>query len=63
MGEEEEDFQVFRWPLADYRRLDKKVLSPEFSCGGHKWSVAPFLLLRIFTSCPTHLLLPLGATF
>jgi hypothetical protein len=37
MGEEVDDFQVFTWPLSDYRRMDKKSLSPEFSCGGHKW--------------------------
>lgn len=37
MGEETEDFTVFTWPLKDYRRMDKKALSPEFSCGGHKW--------------------------
>lgn len=41
MGEEVDDFQVFRWPLKDYRRMDKKTLSPEFSCGGHKWCVFP----------------------
>jgi ubiquitin carboxyl-terminal hydrolase 7 len=37
MGEETEDFTVFTWPLKDYRRMEKKALSPEFSCGGHKW--------------------------
>ncbi len=37
MGEPVEDFQVFKWQLKDYRRMDKKLLSPEFSCGGHKW--------------------------
>ncbi|GAA5890945.1 hypothetical protein JCM8208_003103 [Rhodotorula glutinis] len=42
MGEEVDDFQVFRWPLKDYRRMDKKTLSPEFSCGGHKWNILLF---------------------
>ncbi|KAM0756443.1 cysteine proteinase [Meredithblackwellia eburnea MCA 4105] len=42
MGEEVEDFTVFTWPLKDYRRLDKKQLSPEFSCGGHKWNILLF---------------------
>lgn len=37
MGEETEDFTVFTWPLKDYRSMDKKALSPEFECGGHKW--------------------------
>lgn len=39
MGEETDDFTVFTWPLKDYRRMDKKALSPEFTCGGHKWYV------------------------
>ncbi|KWU45004.1 ubiquitin carboxyl-terminal hydrolase 5 [Rhodotorula sp. JG-1b] len=42
MGEPVEDFQVFKWPLKDYRRMDKKLLSPEFSCGGHKWNILLF---------------------
>lgn len=37
MGEEVEDFTVFTWNLSDYRRMEKKTTSPEFSCGGHKW--------------------------
>lgn len=39
MGEETEDFTVFTWPLSEYRRQDKKVLSPDFWCAGHKWYV------------------------
>ncbi|GAA5992402.1 hypothetical protein JCM11641_002734 [Rhodosporidiobolus odoratus] len=42
MGEDVDDFQVFTWRLSDYRRMDKKSLSPEFSCGGHKWNVLLF---------------------
>ncbi|GAA5845854.1 hypothetical protein JCM11251_002927 [Rhodosporidiobolus azoricus] len=42
MGEEVDDFQVFTWKLTDYRRMDKKSLSPEFSCGGHKWNILLF---------------------
>ncbi|KAI5479269.1 hypothetical protein MNV49_003787, partial [Pseudohyphozyma bogoriensis] len=42
MGEEEEDFKVFTWKLKDYRRMEKKALSPEFTCGGHKWNVLLF---------------------
>ncbi|GAA6026726.1 hypothetical protein JCM8097_005817 [Rhodosporidiobolus ruineniae] len=42
MGEEVEDFKVFTWKLTDYRRMDKKSLSPEFSCGGHKWNILLF---------------------
>ncbi|SCV67019.1 BQ2448_5665 [Microbotryum intermedium] len=42
MGEEVHDFKVFTWKLSDYRRADKRLLSPEFSCGGHKWNVLLF---------------------
>ncbi|GAA6033904.1 hypothetical protein NBRC10512_001767 [Rhodotorula toruloides] len=42
MGEPVEDFQVFSWKLSDYRRLDKRVTSPEFACGGHKWNILLF---------------------
>ncbi|ORY78391.1 putative ubiquitin carboxyl-terminal hydrolase 5 [Leucosporidium creatinivorum] len=42
MGEETEDFTVFTWPLSEYRRQDKKVLSPDFWCAGHKWNVLLF---------------------
>lgn len=43
MGEETEDFTVFKWPLKEYRRMEKKALSPSFTCGGHKWSVRTHL--------------------
>ena len=43
MGLEEEDFTVFTWKLSDYRNAQRKTLSPEFSCGGHKWSVSRIL--------------------
>jgi ubiquitin carboxyl-terminal hydrolase 7 len=64
MGEPVEDFQVFSWKLSDYRRLDKRVTSPEFACGGHKWCVVgsfaaganrtsePALLDNPFRTCP-----------
>ncbi|KAL8284094.1 hypothetical protein RQP46_004843 [Phenoliferia psychrophenolica] len=42
MGLEEEDFTVFTWKLSDYRNAQRKTLSPEFSCGGHKWNVLLF---------------------
>jgi hypothetical protein len=37
LGQEIEDFRVFTWPLKQYRKQDKKISSPEFECGGHKW--------------------------
>ncbi|GAA5900428.1 uncharacterized protein JCM6883_002840 [Sporobolomyces salmoneus] len=42
MGEEVEDFTRFTWKLSEYRRMDKKTTSPEFSCGGHKWNILLF---------------------
>ncbi len=37
LGHEVADFQVFSWKLSKWRTLDKKMTSPSFSCGGHKW--------------------------
>jgi hypothetical protein len=37
MNAEEDSFQVFTWNLSDYKRMDKRALSPTFECGGHKW--------------------------
>jgi hypothetical protein len=31
------DFQVFKWRLTNWKNLDKKLLSDQFECGGHKW--------------------------
>jgi ubiquitin carboxyl-terminal hydrolase 7 len=36
-GHEVEDFKVFSWRLSNWRKLDKKLTSPEFECGGHRW--------------------------
>ena len=37
LGQEEEDFQVFTWRVKGYRTQGKRLVSPEFECGGHKW--------------------------
>lgn len=37
MGQEIKDFQVFKWRLNNWKKLDKKLTSPDFECGGHKW--------------------------
>lgn len=36
-GHEVEDFKVFTWRLSNWRKLEKKLTSPEFECGGHRW--------------------------
>lgn len=35
------EFQVFHWKLQGWKKLEKKLTSPEFDCGGHKWYVSP----------------------
>ena len=30
---------MFSWPLSNWKKLDRKMTSPEFMCGGHKWRV------------------------
>jgi ubiquitin carboxyl-terminal hydrolase 7 len=37
LGQEIDDFRVFHWRLKNYREKDKRICSPEFECGGHKW--------------------------
>jgi ubiquitin carboxyl-terminal hydrolase 7 len=39
LGQEVEDTQVFTWPLTNWRKLERKMTSPDFVCGGHKWQV------------------------
>ncbi|KIY50921.1 ubiquitin carboxyl-terminal hydrolase 5 [Fistulina hepatica ATCC 64428] len=42
MGHDVKDFTVFTWTLKNWRKLDKKLHSPEFECGGHKWRILLF---------------------
>ncbi|KAF8522231.1 hypothetical protein BU17DRAFT_87330 [Hysterangium stoloniferum] len=42
LGHDVEDFQVFTWSLTNWRKLEKKLTSPEFDCGGHKWRILLF---------------------
>jgi len=42
LGHEVEDTQVFTWRLSKWRQLDKKLTSPEFDCGGHRWRILLF---------------------
>jgi len=39
LGQEVEDTQVFTWNLSNWRKLERKITSPDFPCGGHKWHV------------------------
>ena len=38
-----QDFCVYTWNLSNWRKLEKKITSPEFECGGHRWYVSLFL--------------------
>ncbi|KAF8894531.1 hypothetical protein BD779DRAFT_1669025 [Infundibulicybe gibba] len=42
IGHDVKDFQVFTWRLSNWKKLDKKLTSPEFECGGHKWRILLF---------------------
>lgn len=39
LGHDVKEFKVFSWKLTSWKKLDKKITSPEFECGGHKWYV------------------------
>ncbi|TDL18037.1 hypothetical protein BD410DRAFT_793730 [Rickenella mellea] len=36
------DTKVYTWPVNNWRKLEKKITSPEFGCGGHKWRILLF---------------------
>ncbi|KAF9792792.1 cysteine proteinase [Thelephora terrestris] len=42
LGHDVKEFQVFHWKLQGWKKLDKKLTSPEFECGGHKWRILLF---------------------
>ncbi|KAL0946992.1 hypothetical protein HGRIS_013138 [Hohenbuehelia grisea] len=42
LGHDVKDFQVFTWRLNTWKKLEKKLTSPEFECGGHKWRILLF---------------------
>ncbi|KAF9649112.1 cysteine proteinase [Thelephora ganbajun] len=44
LGHDVKEFQVFHWKLhwRGWKKLEKKLTSPEFDCGGHKWRILLF---------------------
>ncbi|KAI0780819.1 cysteine proteinase [Trametes elegans] len=42
LGHEVKDFKVYTWRLNNWKKLEKKITSPEFECGGHKWRILLF---------------------
>jgi ubiquitin carboxyl-terminal hydrolase 7 len=37
LGHDVKEFKVFSWKLTGWKKLEKKLTSPEFDCGGHHW--------------------------
>jgi hypothetical protein len=37
LGHDVKEFKVFTWRLQNWKKLEKKLTSPEFDCGGHRW--------------------------
>ena len=37
LGHEVKEFKVFHWKLTNWKKLEKRITSPEFDCGGHRW--------------------------
>lgn len=46
LGHDVKDFKVFTWRLNNWKKLEKKLTSPEFECGGHKWYAASSVYQR-----------------
>ncbi|KAH7923859.1 cysteine proteinase [Leucogyrophana mollusca] len=42
LGHDVKDLKVFSWRLTNWKKLEKKLTSPEFDCGGHKWRILLF---------------------
>ena len=47
-GYDAKEFQVYHWRLQGWKKLEKKLTSPEFDCGGHKWYASPWLSIAVF---------------
>ncbi|KAG2058769.1 cysteine proteinase [Suillus hirtellus] len=37
LGHDFKDFQVCTWQINNWKKLEKRLTSPDFECGGHKW--------------------------
>jgi len=40
LGHDVKEFTVYNWRVPNWKKLEKKLTSPEFDCGGHRWSVS-----------------------
>jgi ubiquitin carboxyl-terminal hydrolase 7 len=64
LGHDVRNFKVFTWRLSNWKKLEKKLTSPDFECGGHKWYapvIAPIRRPYITTALRRRILLfPFG---
>ena len=37
LGHDVKEIRVFTWKLTGWKKLEKKLTSAEFDCGGHRW--------------------------
>ncbi|KAH7107494.1 cysteine proteinase [Auriculariales sp. MPI-PUGE-AT-0066] len=42
LGYDVNEFKVLHWRLDGWKKLDKKLTSPDFECGGHIWRILLF---------------------
>ncbi|PIL34481.1 hypothetical protein GSI_03258 [Ganoderma sinense ZZ0214-1] len=42
LGHDVKEFKVYSWKLANWKKLEEKITSPEFECGGHKRRILLF---------------------
>lgn len=68
LGYDVKELQVFHWKLLGWKKLEKKLTSSEFDCGGHKWYVLlgyrrHFHLRNLKTPLRRILLFPLGNSY
>lgn len=47
LGHDVKDLKVFSWTLRGWKKLEKKLTSEEFECGGHKWYVFGALFVSL----------------
>ncbi len=52
LAQDVKDFKVFEWPLSNWKKLEKKLTSPEFECGGHKWWVVSVMVMAVYITHP-----------
>jgi hypothetical protein len=59
LGLEIEDFQAQTWRIEQWSQQPKRLVGPEFSCGGHKWCVS-LLHHRFHLTCQADFTLSSG---